>query len=171
MSTADKGPRGEPAGERSRQAEVDRLGLDEFAETAYDDLTRLAADICGTPIALITVIDGDRQWFKSRLGVEASATAREASFCTHAIGRPADVMVVEDASLDPRFADNPFVTGDAHIRFYAGAPLVTSAGEAIGTLCLLDQKPRKIAAAQVEELRFLARQVIVAMERRRNDPA
>lgn len=153
--------------EPQRQAEVDRLGVDRFADTAYDDLTRLAANICRTPIALISLIDRDLQWFKSKVGTELSETPREHAFCAHAIQRPDEPMVVEDASLDPRFANNPLVTGDAHIRFYAAAPLVTSAGQAVGTLCVIDHEPRKIDARQLDELRFLAQQVVTTMERRR----
>ncbi|MEO7337430.1 MAG: GAF domain-containing protein [Caldimonas sp.] len=153
--------------ERARQAALDALRVADLADTAYDDLTRAAADIFRTPIALITLVDGDRQWFKSRIGVEASGSAREIAFCSQAIKAPSEVMVVEDASLDARFAQNPFVTGDAHIRFYTGAPLVTSSGHPIGTLCVLDQKPRTVTSQQLEELRFLAQQVITTMERRK----
>ena len=138
MTTVDD----EREGERLRQGALEALELDRLADTAYDDLTRAAADICGTPVALITLIDGDRQWFKSRIGVEALEIARELTFCAHAIQHPGEILVVEeDASADPRFASNPFVTGEAHIRFYAGAPLETSAGHPVGTLCLLDSKP------------------------------
>ncbi len=164
MTTVDD----EREGERLRQGALDELELDRLADTAYDDLTRAAADICGTPVALITLIDGDRQWFKSRIGVEALEIARELTFCAHAIQHPGEVLVVEDASADPRFARNPFVTGETHIRFYAGAPLVTSAGHPVGTLCLLDSKPRKIDPDQLRELRFLAQQVIDTMERRKD---
>src|SRR5450755_1192277 len=164
MTTVDD----EREGERRRQGALDELELDRLADTAYDDLTRAAADICGTSVALITLIDGDRQWFKSRIGVEALEIARELTFCAHAIQHPGEVLVVEDASADPRFASNPFVTGEAHIRFYAGAPLVTAAGHPVGTLCLLDSEPRKIDPDQLRELRFLAQQVIDTMERRKD---
>ena len=153
--------------EQHRQAALDRLELEELEETAYDDLTRLAADICQTPIALIVVADGNRQWFKARIGSVASEAPTEFTFSSQAIRDPGQVLIVEDASLDPRFAANPFVVGEAHIRFFAGAPLVTSSGQVIGSLCLLDQRPRKIERTQIDELRFLAQQVIVTMERRR----
>jgi GAF domain-containing protein len=154
--------------ERLRQGALEELDLDRMADTAYDDLTRAAADICGTPVALVTLIDGDRQWFKSRIGVEVLEIARELTFCAHAIQRPGEILVVEDASADPRFASIPFVTGEAHIRFYAGAPLVTSAGHPVGTLCLLDTEPRKLDPDQLRELRFLAQQVIDTMEKRKD---
>jgi len=154
--------------ERLRQGALEELDLDRMADTAYDDLTRAAADICGAPVALITLIDGDRQWFKSRIGVEALEIARELTFCAHAIQRPGEILVVEDASADPGFASNPFVTGEAHIRFYVGAPLVTSAGHLVGTLCLLDREPRKLDPDQLRELRFLAQQVIDTMEKRKD---
>jgi GAF domain-containing protein len=153
--------------ERLRQAALDSLGLEDLAETAYDDLTRMAADLFQTPIALIVLVDGERQWFKAKVGVEASGSAREIAFCDQTIKRPDQVLVIEDASLDPRFASNPFVTGEAHIRFYTGAPLVTSSGHPIGTLCVLDQKARTVTAQQLEELRFLAQQVITTMETRK----
>ncbi len=152
------------ARERARQAEVDRLAVDPFEDTAYDDITRLAADMAHTPVALITIIDGDRQWFKSRLGTQVSETPREISFCAHAIERPGDVMVVEDTTRDPRFAANPLVTGDPNIRFYAGAPLVTASGHAIGTVCVLDTQPRQLGPEQLEMLRFLAQQVMAKLE-------
>ena len=155
--------------EQRRQEALDQLELDELEETAYDDLTRLAADICQTPIALIVVADGSRQWFKARIGSAASEAPKEFTFSSQAIRDPGQVLIVEDASLDPRFADSPFVIGGAHIRFFAGAPLVTSSGQVIGSLCLLDQRPRKIAPAQIDELRFLAGQVIATMERRRDE--
>lgn len=154
--------------ERARQAEVDRLQiLDSMEEQAYDDLTRMAASVCGVSVALITLLDHDRQWFKSRVGVQATETPREFAFCEHAIRRPGDVMVVNDATLDTRFASNPLVTGDPNIRFYAGAPLVTAGGQALGTLCVIDTQPRELDAKQVETLQFLAKQVMAKLEERR----
>lgn len=142
--------------------------MDSLPEQAYDDFTRLASIICGTPIALISLVDDHRQWFKARVGLEAEETAREHAFCTHAIMHPADVMIVQDASQDTRFSTNPLVTSDPNIRFYAGAPLVTAGGEAIGTICVIDRLPRELTANQIETLKILAREIIVQLELRRS---
>jgi PAS domain S-box-containing protein len=150
-----------------RLAELDGLQvLDTVPEPAFDALTRLAADSFDVPIALISLIDERRQWFKARIGLDAAETLREDAFCGHAIASPGEVMVVPDASQDARFAANPLVTGDPSIRFYAGAPLVTSAGHALGTLCVIDRRPRTISAAQIEQLRGLAAQVVAQLEAR-----
>ncbi len=154
--------------ETERQAELDALSiLDSEQDQAYDDLTRMAAQIFGVDIALISLVDRDRQWFKSRVGLLATETPREFSFCAHAIREPKSVFVIRDASLDPRFAANPLVTGDPGIRFYAGAPLVTSSGHAIGTLCAIGQTPQEPDPTQLAELQFLAEQVIHKLEARR----
>jgi PAS domain S-box-containing protein len=140
--------------------------LDTPPEREFDDLTLLASHICGAPLAQISLVDAERQWFKSKVGLTASETPRDISFCGHAIMRQ-DVMVVPDAASDARFADNPLVTGDPKIRFYAGAPLVTSEGLALGALCVMDRAPRDLTPAQVEALRALSRQVVAQMELRR----
>lgn len=141
--------------------------LDTEPEQAFDDLVLLASEICGTPIALITLIDADRQWIKAGVGVEVRETSREVAFCDHAI-RDHGLFVVRDASRDARFRDNPFVVSEPKIRFYTGAPLVTSEGHALGTLCVLDRKPRELTDRQAEALQALRRQVLAQLELRRN---
>ena len=142
--------------------------LDTAPEQEYDDLVALAAEICQTPIALISLVTDTRQWFKARVGLDAAQTAREHSFCAHAIVRPEeDMFVVRDAHTDARFATNPLVTGDPKIRFYAGTPLVTPDGFAMGTLCVIDREPRELSAGQVRAMRVLRRQIINAFEVRR----
>ena len=130
--------------------------LDTKAERGFDDLVTLAARICGTPISLVSLVDQDRQWFKARVGLDAQETSRETSFCAHAILDTSDVFVVPDATNDPRFFDNPLVTHDPNIRFYAGAPLESVEGQPIGTLCVIDTTPREITEDQLESLRALA---------------
>ena len=141
--------------------------LDTPPELEFDDLTALAAQICGTPIALISLVDGQRQWFKSKVGLTSQWTSRDEAFCAHALHSPA-LLLVPDAALDERFADNPSVTGDPHIRFYAGAPLLTPTGHALGTLCVIDRVPRQLSAQQQSALQTLSRQVMVQLQLRRH---
>jgi anti-sigma regulatory factor (Ser/Thr protein kinase) len=141
--------------------------LDTDPERAFDDLTVLASHICETPIALISLIDTDRQWFKSRVGVNITETPREVAFCNKAI-QQSDLFVVPDATKDPRFSSNPLVVNDPKIRFYAGAPFTSSSGYPLGTLCVVDMVPRELSAGQKNALRALSRQVQAQLELRRN---
>ena len=141
--------------------------LDTLPERAYDDIVRLASALCGTPISTVTLVDSERQWFKASLGLEDRETARDVAFCDHAIRQPDQLLVVNNATLDPRFADNPLVTGGPEIRFYAGMPLVNVDGQALGTVCVIDRQPRDLTPAQYDGLRALGRQVVALLELRR----
>ncbi|RDZ27755.1 GGDEF domain-containing protein [Lysobacter silvisoli] len=157
-----------PDNESERLAALQRYAiLDTPPETAFDDLVAIAGAICATPMSTVSLIDTDRQWFKGRRGIEAEQTPRDHAFCAHAILEPEKVMVVPDARDDARFSDNPLVTGNPNIRFYAGAPLVTPDGYALGTLCVLDDEPRELAPYQVRALEALSRQVSHLLELRR----
>lgn len=154
-----------PSNETERLQALQQLGvLDTAPEQAYDDLTELAATVCGTPIALITLVDAERQWFKSRVGLPVTQTPRDLAFCAHAILRPDQILEVRDAQSDERFAGNPLVLGEPGIRFYAGAPLVTPGGQAVGTLCVIDRQPRQLDERQRRALASLARQVMSQLE-------
>lgn len=156
-----------PADESARLNALCRYQiLDTEPELAFDDLTTLAAGICNTPIALVSLIDADRQWFKSKVGLDVTETPREVAFCSHAILQP-DILIVPDAAIDERFATNPVVANEPHVRFYAGVPLTTSDGHALGTLCVVDVVPRQLSDSQVEALQALSRQVIAQLELRR----
>ncbi|HUU15161.1 MAG TPA: response regulator [Terriglobia bacterium] len=156
-----------PANEVSRLAALQGYRvLDTAPEPLFDGLTYLASVLCGTPVALISLIDSDRQWFKSKVGTELQETARDLAFCAHAIMQP-DVFIVPDASKDERFARNVLVALQPKIRFYAGAPLITPGGEAVGTLCVIDIVPRQLSLPQKECLRAIARQVQALFELRR----
>ena len=140
--------------------------LDTESEEAFDDLTRLASYICQTPAALISLVDTNRQWFKARVGIQARETPRNISFCGHAIVQRG-CFIVEDALFDERFADNPLVVNAPFARFYAGMPLWSPEGFAIGTLCVMDQQPRKLNEDQINALQMLSNQVMSQLELRR----
>jgi GAF domain-containing protein len=141
--------------------------LDTEPEQAFDDLVLLASFLCKTPIALISLVDEDRQWFKSRVGVSISETPREIAFCATAIQQP-DVFVVPDTLNDERFRNNPLVVSEPNVRFYAGAPLIDGEGNALGTICVIDRIPREFGTDQQAALKALSRLVLAQLEFRRN---
>lgn len=153
------------ATERRRQEALDRLEIvDTQAETAYDDLARLAQALCETPIALVSLVDRDRQWFKAKIGTDLESIPRDISFCDHAIRHPDRIMEVGDAHEDARFANNPLVRGEPHVRFYAGMPILTQEGEAVGAICVVDHVPRQLDQGQRQGLEALARQATLLLE-------
>lgn len=134
--------------------------LDTVSDSDFDNLTAIAAEICGTPISLVTLIDDKRQWFKSHHGLSVEETPREFAFCAHAINDQENVFIVQDARTDDRFHDNPIVTGDPYVIFYAGVPLISNNGYPVGTLCVIDHKPKLLSKSQIKSLRALASQVM-----------
>jgi GAF domain-containing protein len=157
-----------PANEDGRVAALQKYAiLDSEPEQAFDDLTLLASYICRTPIALISLIDESRQWFKSRVGITISETPRDIAFCSTAI-LSSEVMIVPDTLKDDRFRNHPLVVSEPNIRFYAGAPLITEEGFALGTLCVVDRIPREFSPEQREALKALSRMVLAQLEFRRN---
>lgn len=157
-----------PVNEAARVAALQKYAiLDTDPEQGFDDLALLASYICRTPIALISLIDENRQWFKSKVGLSVSETSREIAFCSRAILQT-DVFIVPDTLQDERFRNNPLVVSEPGIRFYAGAPLITDEGYALGTLCVIDRTPREISPDQKEALKALSRLVLTQLEFRRN---
>ena len=140
--------------------------LDTVPEKEFDDITYLASQICGSPISLISLIDETRQWFKSHHGLEATETPKEFAFCAHAINDQENILIVSDSRIDERFHDNPLVTDDPFVIFYAGIPLITPKGYALGTLCVIDNVPRKLDESQILSLKALANQLVKLLELR-----
>ncbi len=158
-----------PENEAERLKSLEKYNIiDTLPEESYDEITSLAAYICETPIALVSLIDENRQCFKSHLGLNTSETPRKYSFCAHAINKPDEPFIIEDATEDSRFHDNPLVTGEPYIKFYAGAPLLNSDGYPLGSLCVLDHKPRTLNDSQIEALKNLSDQVVRTLELKRH---
>jgi signal transduction histidine kinase len=154
--------------EEDRLAALDSYNvLDTAEEIDLDELTTLASAVCQTPIALISLVDDKRQWFKSRVGLAAKELPREYSFCVHTIASYDDIMIVDDATKDERFSDNPLVTGETKLVFYAGVPLVNEDGFALGSLCVLDHKQKKLTDEQTTALKIIAKQVVTKLELRK----
>lgn len=159
-----------PKNEKERLASLDSYKiLDTLPEEEYDHLTRIASQICNTPISLISLIDPTRQWFKSNHGWDAKETPRELAFCAHAINKPKEVLIINDARNDVRFQDNPLVNQDPSMIFYAGVPLTNNEGYSLGTLCVIDNKPKILNNEQEEALKALGMQVVRLMELRKKN--
>jgi GAF domain-containing protein len=156
-----------PPDEQERLEALRSYGtLDTDAEEEFDAITRLAAYVCGTPIALISLVDATRQWFKSKVGLELAETTRDVSFCAHTILQ-SEPLVVPDAKKDARFSQNPLVSSDPNIRFYAGMPLHDEKGLGLGSLCVIDRTPRQLAPEQIEGLEVLGKAVVTHLQLRR----
>ncbi|MGA0556505.1 GAF domain-containing protein [Larkinella sp. VNQ87] len=161
-----------PSNEATRLQALEAYNLlDTLPEPVFDDITRLASEICRTPISLVSLVDKDRQWFKAKQGLKADQTPREYSFCAHAILKPEEIFVVPDARQDERFHDNPLTTGDPYVVFYAGVPLVTPDGNALGSLCVIDKRPRTLTENQLMSLKALGRWVSTEFELRKTRKA
>ncbi|RXG16176.1 GAF sensor signal transduction histidine kinase [Leeuwenhoekiella aestuarii] len=159
-----------PTNEQDRLLELQQLKLMHTeADPNFDVITRLASAICDVPIALISLIDSDKQWFKSKTGWDICDTERDISFCAHAILQPKDITIIPDSRLDERFKDNPLLTSDYPVIFYAGVPLLTKKGNAIGTLCIIDHKPKSLSKSQIDSLKDLASQVESLFELRKSN--
>ncbi|TXD52852.1 GAF domain-containing sensor histidine kinase [Polaribacter sp. IC063] len=143
--------------------------LDSLPEEDYDAIAKIASSICNSPIALVSLIDKDRQWFKAKHGLDAKETSRDFAFCAHSILNPEELFIVNDATKDERFFDNPLTTGSPNVVFYAGAPLNTSEGFPLGTLCVIDNKPRELNQSQKDSLKLLAKQVVTLLELRKKN--
>ncbi len=163
MQAANKAPEEELRLRTLRELRI----LDTMPETAYDDITKIAAQVCGAPVALVSLVDENRQWFKSSVGLAVSETPRDIAFCAHAILQPDNIFIVKDTKNDPRFADNPLVASDPGIQFYAGVSLLIDDHRALGTLCVIDYEPRDLDEPQKAALIALARQVTVQLQLRR----
>lgn len=156
--------------ETARLAELHSFSiLDTMEEEDFDNLTAIASEVCQTPIALVSLIDNKRQWFKSHHGLEATETPKEYAFCAHAINDPENVFVVSDSRKDDRFYDNPLVTGDPHVIFYAGIPLISENGYPLGTLCVIDHEPKSLTESQIKSLSALSQQVVNLLKLRKKE--
>lgn len=157
-----------PLNEKQRLLALAELAvLDTPREEEFDRVTRRTAMICDVPIALVSFVDAGRQWFKSAVGLAVCETSRDSSFCAHAINQPEDIFIVEDARADVRFQDNPLVVGEPHVRFYAGVPLKSHEGFALGSLCVIDHIPRSLSATQIAALETAAHVIVTLLEHRR----
>ncbi len=147
----------------------DYMIMDTIPESDFDEITMLASQICDTPISLVSLVDDKRQWFKSRHGLDINETPRDLAFCGHAINQPKQAFIVPDSRIDSRFHDNPLVTGSPHMVFYAGIPLLTPEGNALGTLCVIDNHPKELNERQIASLKALSNQVMCQLELRRKN--